>query len=167
MSKLTEAELKLVKDLANRIKNEDPDGRKWGTRPPLWFLLQDAEEECVFSGEGGEYLIYYDNDSVYKGADCNEILQEIIAEYKENDENLNSDEINNFREKIDLDAQEVKTRYETKRVFFTEKAANDHLKQNHYHYSSKVRIYVDHAWRDPEVELIRKLILSFAGDKND
>jgi len=40
-------------------------------------------------------------------------------------------------------------------VFFTEESANDFIKQNHYHYSKEVHIYVNCLWRNPEMQFIR------------
>ena len=40
--------------------------------------------------------------------------------------------------------------------------SKEHLEANHYHYSSKARIYCDHAWRNKEAELIHQLLLTFA-----
>ena len=43
-------------------------------------------------------------------------------------------------------------------VFFTEESANDFIKQNHYHYTKDVHIYVNCLWRNPEMQGIRNAL---------
>jgi hypothetical protein len=38
--------------------------------------------------------------------------------------------------------------------FFTAKAAQEHLDKNHYHYHKNADVYLNHAWRNPEAELV-------------
>jgi len=54
----------------------------------------------------------------------------------------------------------VAYKYESKGIFFTEEAAKTHLRCNNYHYTPSVRIFGVHAWRNPEMELIFKIILN-------
>lgn len=150
LSKITEQELREIKKLQNRLKEQDPRG----TALPIWFLLQDVIEEFDPVNDG-EYYIYCDSDAceTYRGNTPEEILKDMNLEDDEDKEKLLSD--------IEDNCYPAKTKYETQRIFITEKAANDHLKANYYHYTSKARIYVDHAWRNPEMELIYKMILSY------
>ena len=154
---LSKEDLKQIKTIASRVKNQDPEGKKWGTRPPLWFLLQDVEQREA-NLNGGTHLAYYDSDEAeqYVGLDANEI-------YKEITEGLGEDEIEEgLLSLIEDEAYPIEYEYVTKRIFHTYEAAKDHLECNHYHYSHKARIYCDHAWRDPEAELIHKLLVYLA-----
>ena len=48
-------------------------------------------------------------------------------------------------------------------VFFTERACEFHIAQNHYHYN-KPRSYVISAWRNPEMVETMQMILKLTGD---
>lgn len=163
-SKLTKEDLKLIKDLALKIKNQDPEGKRWGTAEPLQFWLQDIEEEQenINDPEYYVYTLHWD-DCIYKGRNAEEIFQELEDDYELFEEETEQDKI----DEIECEMIGVKTRYDTKRVFLTYEAAENHLKQNHYHYSSRARIYCHHAWRNPEAELIQRLILSFLEEAED
>ncbi len=43
-------------------------------------------------------------------------------------------------------------------VYFTEAAAKAHIAANNYHYN-KPFVYVDSAWRNPEIQMLRKILL--------
>jgi len=157
MTKLTKEELKQIKDLALEIKNQDPEGKRWGTAEPLQFWLQDIEEEQEKINDPEHYIYSLNGDYYYKGKNAEEIFQELKDDYEFYEDESEQDKI----DEIENEMIGVKTRYDTKRVFLTYKAAEKHLKQNYYHYSSRARIYCHHAWRNPEAELVHKLILSF------
>ena len=48
-------------------------------------------------------------------------------------------------------------------VFFTQKAIDQHMKDNHYHYSDKAYAYLDCAWRNPELEKMLEAIGKVCG----
>ena len=52
--------------------------------------------------------------------------------------------------------------YEYQNSFLTEKACKKHIELNHYHYNQPVD-YLNHAWRNPEMELIAKFLCSLVG----
>jgi len=45
-------------------------------------------------------------------------------------------------------------------VFFTEESADVFIEQNNYHYTKEVHTYVNCLWRNPEMQFIRKMIMS-------
>lgn len=51
-------------------------------------------------------------------------------------------------------------------VFFTAKACEEHIAQNHYHYNTEVRSYAIGAWRNPEMQSVMQA-LSVFGSKKD
>lgn len=53
-------------------------------------------------------------------------------------------------------------RWVDKGIFFTEEAANNHIKQNYYHYNNP-RTYVKHAFRNPEMKRLFKAIGNITG----
>lgn len=47
--------------------------------------------------------------------------------------------------------------------FLTAKAAQEHLDRNHYHYHQKADVYLNHAWRNPEAELVSEFLCGLIG----
>lgn len=162
---LLKEELKGIKEIANRIKNQDPEGKKWGTQPPLWFLLQDVEEIACNSSYNDPDFYYYNADFAdepFKGIDIDDLKLQMEEYAKQYDPDIKED-----IEKLDLcywgdDLIPYMYKYQTKRIFHTYEAAQNHLEANKHHYTDNARIYCDHAWRNPEAELIHKLLLTFA-----
>ena len=158
---LSNEELQQLKQLAYNLKNQDPDGKKWGTAQPLIFYVQDIREEQDYINDPEYYVYVEDGTESYKGVSS----EEMFAQLQENDETIGDIEDEpELLQKIEEERIPVKTEYETKRVFLTYNGAKKHIEQNHYHYSSKVRIWCDHSWRNPEMELVQKLILQFLKD---
>lgn len=163
---LSKEELQSIKKIANRIKNQDPEGKRWGTAAPLWFLLQDT----VLSFDpinGGDFYFYYDSEleEEFKDTCESNLFDKVLAAHvKYNEGKLDEDEYHELERVFDINHHGAEYKYETKRIFHTYEAAESHLKANKHHYSDEARIYCDHAWRNPEAELIHKLLLTFAED---
>ena len=161
---LNKEELQQAKELANEIKNQDPDGQKWGTKPPLLFLLQDIEERFD-PVNGGDFKVYDNEGEVYRGeteeAILDEIMEGVDADDYDSEEEFEKHKDDLLRD-IQCESYDMVHEYVTKYIFLTEKAAKRHLEQNKHHYSDKARIYVSHAWRNPEMELAIKILTSFS-----
>jgi hypothetical protein len=162
---LTTDELKLAKELAIRLKTQD----NRGTTIPICFLLQDVEEKRAF--DKGEFVLFSDDfGEIWRGKDEDDIIKQISA-VREQDLNFEESEaeFNNkiaeieeeVRDEVEGNCYEMNHEFVTKGIFLTEAAANNHLKLNKHHYSDKARIYVGHFWRDPEMELVYKILTSF------
>jgi hypothetical protein len=160
---LSKEELRGIKEIANRIKNQDPEGKKWGTAEPLVFLVQDAKVE-IRPESYGDFYIYYDEDYdfEFKGDCWTDLLEEVVNHYEENEDDFSKEDRESLEERITRNCVGGEKVFETKRSFLTYKAAEDHIKANKHHYSEDVRIWCDHAWRNPEAELVHKLLLTFA-----
>jgi hypothetical protein len=50
-----------------------------------------------------------------------------------------------------------------KNAFLTAKAAEEHLKSNHYHYHKNADVYLNYAWRNPEAELVSEFLMGLIG----
>ena len=162
--KLTENELKAAKALAIRLKTQD----NRGTALPICFLLQDVEEKRAF--DSGEFVLFPDDcGEEWRGKDEDDIIHQILASRREDIEECEIDDYDKavddlsdeIKEEVKGNCYEMNHEFITKRIFLTEEAANNHLKANSHHYSDKARIYVDHFWRDPEMELVYKILTSF------
>lgn len=163
---LNEEDLKKAKELALRLTTQD----NRGTRTPIWFLLQDIKEVRAF--DSGDHLLYSDLDGeIWRGDNEDDIVKQILdyeTDYIEFDD-LSEEEKDKkeaeleeeIRERVEGESYEMEYEFVTKQIFLTEEAAKNHLEANKHHYSDKARIYVDHAWRDPEIELVHKILTSF------
>jgi hypothetical protein len=49
--------------------------------------------------------------------------------------------------------------------FLTAKAAQEHLDRNDYHYHKNADVYLNHAWRNPEAELVSEFLCGLVGKK--
>jgi hypothetical protein len=49
--------------------------------------------------------------------------------------------------------------------FLTAKAAENHLKLNHYHYHEDADVYLNHAWRNPEADLVSEFLCNLVDKK--
>lgn len=49
--------------------------------------------------------------------------------------------------------------------FLSEKAAQEHLKSNYYHYHKNADVYLTHGWRNPEMEMITQFLCELVGKK--
>lgn len=160
---LTENELKDAKALAIRLKTQD----NRSTALPICFLLQDVEEKRAFYQ--GEFVLFRDDcGKEWRGEDEDDIIRQILASRREDidceidDYDKAVDDLfDEIKEEVEGNCYEINHEFVTKRIFLTLEAANNHLKANRHHYSDKARIYVDHCWRDPEMELVYKILTSF------
>lgn len=166
MKNLTQEELQQAKELANRLKTQD----NRGTRLPIWFLLQDVEEKRAF--DSGDFVLFSDYDGeIWRGDSEDDVVKQILEERKqyiefedgETEEEIDKKEAeleSEIYDEVSGECYEMNWEYVTKQIFFTQEAAKNHLEQNKHHYSDKARIYVDHAWRNPEAELVYKILTS-------
>jgi hypothetical protein len=47
--------------------------------------------------------------------------------------------------------------------FLTAKAAQEHLDKNYYHYHKNADVYLNHAWRNPEADLLSEFLCGLVG----
>lgn len=153
---LTENDLKAAKELAIRLKTQD----NRSTALPICVLLPFYQ---------GEFVLFRDDcGKEWRGEDEDDIIRQILASRREDidceidDYNKAMDDLfDEIKEEVEGNCYEINHEFVTKRIFLTLEAANNHLKANRHHYSDKARIYVDHFWRDPEMELVYKILTSF------
>jgi hypothetical protein len=163
---LNENELRAAKELAKRLKTQD----NRATALPIIFLLQDVEERRAF--DSGEFVLFPDDCEEWRGESEDDIVSQILEYKKEDIEECEIDNydkavddlLNEIKEEVEGNCYQMNYEFVTKRIFLTEQAANNHLKSNAHHYSDKARIFVDHCWRDPEMELVYKILTSFDND---
>lgn len=171
-NQLTQEELQQAKELAIRLKTQD----NRGTALPICFLLQDVEERRAFDA-GDHLLLNDDHGEIWRGDSEEDIINQILEERRVDidfEDHETEEEIDKkvaeleseIYDEVSGECYEMEYEFVTKRIFLTEEAANNHLRLNKHHYSDKARIYVDHFWRDPEMELVFKILTSFDNDQS-
>lgn len=154
--------VKLV-ELATEMKEQDPRM----TRMPHIFQIRDWQRNYDWNLNGDVPCWIY-NDGDFEVIETLQDFKEHL-EYHDIEEPENLDEL--WEDKWDLQdwIEEnckglAKCSYSMepvyKNAFLTAKAAQAHLDSNYYHYHSDADIYLNHAWRNPEAELVTEFLLS-------
>lgn len=139
------------------------------TKMPHMFQVQTKEKDIDW-GMNGEFKIYLDEDHNEYPADTKEELLEIVK----NECKIQSVEVPKFD--MDYEIEEwikdngftecsYSWRYVYKNTFFTAKACQEHIKRNHYHYNDP-KDFLNHAWRNPEMELVSEFLCNLVGKSN-
>lgn len=172
-------------ELATEMTTQDPRG----TRMPHMFQIRDWKRVYDWDMNGDtkvwidrnadfcvietldDFINYLDNigyfrsDSDYSKDMDDKSKQEIIDEVTE----LWGDdyEISQWIEINCDDLQECSYSMEPvyTNTFLTAKAAQEHLNRNDYHYHRDADVYLNHAWRNPEAELVSEFLCGLIGKK--
>lgn len=131
---------------------------------PFFYVIKDYKNEFILDESDfcGESVPYFMND---EGRFLT--FEEYNKERLEFDEpQLTEDEFENLDNIYIGYFREVSFIVENT-LFLTETDAENHLKQNHYHYSPKAHTYVMHAWRAPELKNFIEALLSYFEVKNE
>lgn len=134
------------------------------TAMPHMFQIQTSEKKQVPDGYG-EQAWYFDGSLI----ETSEEIQHAVFEWKEWDEE-NQDDYDRLE---DYEIEEILTaagwqetsyvvEHSYENTFFTAKGCDDHIKRNHYHYEEPI-CYLNHAFRNPEMELISKFLCELTG----
>ena len=147
---ITDEQYDFLMNLSKELKTQD----NRITADPIFCVYQ---KKFVYVPEGcGNHIDWFFDGHIQTKED----IKEIIEEYKTENINsiLNDEEILeelNYR-KCDYNIEDVVVNGQ---YYFSEKAAQDHIDRNSYHYS-KPFTYVESAWRNNEWNLIREIILN-------
>jgi len=148
------------KEIQKRLKTQD----NRATADPI-FIVYDWERIPTSDKYSEEFMFIHDGDKIA------ETRNEFIEFLKDNDYDLpeqglkemDDDDLIEWLYKDSGSADFDKVYYLKRRVFinvfFTEKAADDFIKQNHYHYTKEVHTYVNCLWRNPEMQIIRQSLI--------
>ena len=134
------------------------------TAMPHMFQIQTDERKYVPDGCGEEIWVCDDTtlEDEKEEADA-------IAEFKDWDNTDKYYELQDWEiEEILINAGYRKVSFVTENsyqnTFFTAKACDNHIKQNSYHYNNPV-CFLNHAFRNTEMELISKFLCELTGGK--
>jgi hypothetical protein len=155
-------------ELANEMTTQDMRG----TRMPHMFQIRDWKK--VYDAElNGDVHIYLDrgNGIEIETADSLiDYLNESEIEFDEaeirdmwvNDKDFGlPDWIDDHAPDLQQYSYSLVPEYTN--CFLTAKAAQEHLDRNHYHYHKKADVYLNHAWRNPEADLVSGFLCGLVG----
>lgn len=140
------------------------------TSTPYYFCICDYEYIPSYHQSEWDMLCATNDDNEsYEGKSFKELFLSVYTHCHQDEEIVfDFDLEDNYETEGKLEAlgfnvfrQKEKEVY--KGVFFTETDAENHLKSNKHHYSKKANVYVEHAWRAPELEKFFKSIGELCG----
>lgn len=155
--------------LATEMVEQD----KRGTRMPHLFQIRDWKR--VYDDNlNGDERVFIDSDGDYTVIETLEALKQYIksedVEEPENLEELWNDiyrqwELTDWIDENLPKLQESSYSLEPIYIngFLTAKAAEEHLKSNDYHYHPNADVYLTHAWRNSEAEMVSKFLVGLIG----
>lgn len=133
---------------------------------PIYFTVNDTVQlPAPEDGYDATPLWLHDGEST--GCTTLDELRDSLPNWVDEDElakleAMSDDELEDWLEDNDyrLVYQQPYERHQN--VFLTTDACREHIQRNHYHYSNDARAYCQHAWRNPEMELISQLLRAVA-----
>jgi hypothetical protein len=151
-------------ELSTEMTTQDP----LGTRMPHMFQIRDWVRVIDWNLNGNT-IIYVDDygTEIETYSDMLDYLENNDIEIPENFEDIwnnvyqRDDYILENHPTLKECSYSMEARYSNH--FLTSKAANRHLELNHYHYHKNADIYLNHAWRNPEMELISTFLCGLIG----
>lgn len=173
--KITEDEIRFLKELQKEMNTQDSCGQA----DPRYWVIRDFDK--VY----GEKLNNPDGLTVYNSDDGNEVCEieyrmfgsskmadEILKELEEQEYELSDNDKQTICDAYDLDSliealeeldfsvmqYEIVPKYFG--MFLTQKAAEEHLRANYYHYSGNATTYAMTAWRSKEADMLYKILHS-------
>ena len=155
-------------ELATEMTTQDPRG----TRMPRMFQIRDWKK--VYDAElNGDIHILLDRGNAIEI----ETVEQLIDYLNESELEFNEDEIRelwtddrNFGladwvddHAPDLQQYSYSLVPEYTNCFLTAKAAQAHLDSNHYHYHKNADVYLNHAWRNREADMVSTFLCGLIG----
>ena len=153
-------------ELATEMTTQDPRG----TRMPHMFQIRDWKRQYDWA-LNGDTKCWVDSTGDYTVIETLDDLKSYL-EYNDIDAPENLDEL--WEDSYDLqdwiedhcdDLQECSYSMEPEYTnhFLTAKAAEEHLILNDYHYHKDADVYLNHAWRNQEMETISTFLCGLVG----
>jgi hypothetical protein len=156
-------------ELATEMTTQDPRG----TRMPHMFQIRDWKKVYDWGLNGDTHIWVSDYeteietlDGFIEYLDDNEIKykREEIEELWKNDYDFG---LPDWIEENCPDLKECSYTMEPcfTNSFLTAKFAQEHLNKNYYHYYKDADVYLNHAWRNPEADLVTEFLCGLVGKK--
>jgi hypothetical protein len=151
-------------ELANEMTTQDPRG----TRMPHLYQIIDWKKVYDWNMNGDTHIWVNDYETEIETIEeFKEYLEENGFEVPENLEELWEDhwEMEDLLEEKNIELKQCSYSLEPVYInsFLTAKAAQEHLDKNYYHYHKNADVYLNHAWRNPEADLLSEFLCGLVG----
>ena len=159
-------------ELATEMTTQDMRG----TRMPHMFQIRDWKKvyDAELNGDTVFWLDRRDSIEIETVEDLIDYLKNDDIEFDEDEikemwsdwkDMLFNDDLKDWLEEKQIDLEEYSYSLEPvyTNCFLTAKAAQAHLESNHYHYHKDADVYLNHAWRNPEADLVSTFLCSLVG----
>lgn len=149
--------------LATEMTTQDPRC----TRMPHMYQIRTKKKRYDWGLNGNEVIWIEDgSNEIETKEDMIEYLERRSIDIPENFDDIWEDNWD-LVEFIEDNCPELQKcsyswEYEYQNMFLTEKACKEHIERNHYHYHEPVD-YLNHAWRNPEMELVSEFLCNLVG----
>lgn len=153
------------------------------TAMPHMFQIRTIEQVAAYPGQDDEIWVNGEGDELKNEIEIREFIQQYVYENDKSVIHLDDEQAKQLAKDIvegmnERDLEEylkemhndnwrkvnVTTDHKHQNTFFTAKACEEHIKANDYHYSEP-KCYLNHAWRNPEMELVSKFLCELSGGK--
>lgn len=155
---ITDEQHDFLRNLSKELKTQD----NRSTANPVFCV---HEKKIVFCPDDCGDTNWFDNEgNMVSDKDIKEIIQEYLEDNKDSsilDEEDILEELE-YR-KFSYNIENVKVSGQS---YFTEKAAQRHIDQNHYHYKEAF-VYAESAWRNYEFQKLREILLSLTNNESE
>ena len=161
-------------ELATEMTTQDMRG----TRMPHMFQIRDWKKVYDWKCNGHE-IIWIDPSESFEVETLDDLIDYLsgsgyfdeMEDYQEQSEVAEitrlweENEIGDWISENCEDLEECSYTMEPVYInsFLTAKAAEEHLRLNHYRYHKDAQIYLNHAWRNPEAELVSTFLCNLVG----
>lgn len=133
-------------DLANEMTTQN----ERSTAKPYFYQVMETKKEFILSPGYGEDA-WFDGESILSMQDLEDRWND------EKPENEPFDYYKLMEENDNIIEGSVTERKELSNCFLTEKSIKQHIQNNMYHYENPVD-YLNHAFRNPDLELVWEFI---------
>lgn len=152
---LADALIKLAKEYTSQ------DNRSQAM--PMYFTIRTDKKTVCPDGYEDDYYYIYESEEIAQDMDE---LFEWAKEYFDEQLPHEWDDMYQWEKEEWLKEEGVevfnyKIEHQEQNVFFTAKSCDEHIKNNHYHYTNPIS-YANTAWRNPEMNLITKLLIQLS-----
>lgn len=154
-----------------------------GTKMPHMFQVQTNETVAAYPGCGEEVWVNDDGDELETDEEVRLFVHQHIYENDESINHLDDEKAKQVaKERVDeMDEADlceyleeecnegwrtvsVTTERRYQNTFFTAKACEEHIESNKHHYKEPI-CYLNHAWRNPEMDLVATFLCELSGGK--
>lgn len=165
---ITKEEIQFLMEFQKELNTQD----NYGQADPKYWVIKDYDKVYGSDLNNPDGIAIYDADDgseIYEGNiptfGISEIIAEIMETLEKDEYELSIDEKENIENSYDSDSLisaleeagfsvcEYQTVPKESNFFFTQKAAQEHLKMNDYHYSNEAHSYAHTVWRSKEERL--------------